>query len=289
MHGVLKQYHTFVKPMFDKHVRQTMRNADVIIPRGSDNVVAVDLIVKYIARKLDEGVLSIRSMMASYGKDENHVLPDTVFTMPETPQLRYVHTQLRDRDTARDDFVFFADRLARMVVECALSRLTFTPKLITTPTGMPFHGLERTESICGVSIVRSGNTMERSLRKVCQDVPIGKILIQTHPKTLEPQLHYCKLPPDIHQRSVLLMDASIGTGAAAIMAIRILLDHSVKPDKIILMAMVGAPEGLCTVSKMFPAVQIVVSQVDKEGLDSNCYIQPGMGNYGDRYFGTEKE
>jgi uridine kinase len=86
------------------------------------------------------------------------------------------------------------------------------------------------QPLCGVSIVRAGAPMERALREVVQDIPLGKLLIQTDTQHHghQPQLHYCKLPKDIAGRVVLLADAQIATGAAGLMAIRVLLDHGVR-------------------------------------------------------------
>lgn len=293
LHGVLQQYNKFVKPSFDEYIRPTMRNADVIVPRGADNVVAIEVITKHIARQLDDRGYSIRSQLKKFaqlslqdglGKKQ---LPDNIVAMPMTQQLKFIHTMIRDASTSRDDFIFFADRLARLVVEAGLSQLPYDDVTIMTPCNAQYKGLKRSLKLCGVSIVRAGVTMERSLRRVCQDITIGKLLIQTDHRTLEPLLHYCKLPPDISERYVLLMDASVGTGAAGMMAVRVLLEHEVEEDRIIFLSLIGAPEGLSVLANMFPKMKIVVSEVDWAGLNDKYYICPGIGNFGDRYFGTE--
>ncbi|RKO93142.1 uracil phosphoribosyltransferase-domain-containing protein, partial [Blyttiomyces helicus] len=137
--------------------------------------------------------------------------------------------------------------------------------------------------VCSVSIVRAGATMEQSLRKVVKDIPIGKMLIQTDPATGEPLLHYCKLPGDIQERYVLLSDAQIATGAAALMAIRVLLDHDVPQERIIFLSLIASPLGVSTIAKAFPSVKIVTSEVDAE-LDDKLYIVPGFGNFGGMCF-----
>jgi uridine kinase len=78
-----------------------------------------------------------------------------------------------------------------------------------------------------VSILRAGETMEKSLRAVVKDCKMGKILIQTNERTMEPELYYLRLPKNINKYKIFLMDATVATGAAAIMAIRILLDHGI--------------------------------------------------------------
>lgn len=100
------------------------------------------------------------------------------------------------------------------------------------------------------------------------------------------QLIYCKLPKDISQRHVLLMDPLVGTGATALMAIRVLLEHGVAEDKIIFLTLVAAPEGLRALGYTFPTLKVLAAEVD-ETVDDKFYILPGIGNFGDRYFGTD--
>ncbi|KAJ3093153.1 hypothetical protein HK102_006069 [Quaeritorhiza haematococci] len=130
--------------------------------------------------------------------------------------------------------------------------------------------------------------MERSLRSVVKDIPIGKILIQTDPSTGEPQLHYCKLPSDISEGYVMLMDGTIATGAAALMAIRVILDHDVAEDRIIFLSLIAAPQGLRTIANAFPKVKIVTSEVDP-GLNERFHIVPGIGNFGEPFATEEAE
>ncbi len=102
------------------------------------------------------------------------------------------------------------------------------------------------------------------------------------------KLHYLRLPSDIKNSIVLLMDATLATGAAAMMAIRVLLDHSVEEHNIILVSLLMADQGVHNVAYAFPKVRIVTTAIDPD-LSDNCYILPGCGNFGDRYFGTEAD
>jgi uridine kinase len=98
---------------------------------------------------------------------------------------------------------------------------------------------------------------------------------------------YCKLPTDIASRRVLLMDPMIGTGATAMMAIRVLLDHNVPEENIIFLSLMAAPTGLHTIAYAFPAAQIAVTSVS-DAVSDHYFILPGVGNFGDRYFGTDE-
>src|SRR5690349_7255687 len=93
-------------------------------------------------------------------------------------QVRGLHTIIRDRTCSREDFIFYSNRLIRLLIEEALSLLPYDEKIVTTFTNSEFKGVKWTAKIAGVSIMRSGESMETSLRDVCKDVRIGKILIQ---------------------------------------------------------------------------------------------------------------
>lgn len=125
--------------------------------------------------------------------------------------------------------------------------------------------------------------MEKSLRNILPQIPLGKLLIQTCPTTGEPTLHFISLPSKM--KYVLLCDATIATGASAIMAIRVLIEHGVPEERVVFLTIIATKTGLKTIERAFPAVRVVVSEID-EGLDAKWFIVPGVGNFGNRYFGT---
>ncbi|KAF9215354.1 Uridine-cytidine kinase-like 1 [Podila verticillata] len=287
--GVLTLYQRFVKPSYDNYVYPTKRNADVVIPRGLENLVAIDLLTKHIQRQLQERKMQSRWDMARISAPEE--LPSNVIVLEKTKQLLGMHTIIRDINTSRHDFIFYADRLATLVIERALEELPYEPRTVQTPTSQTVHGLGQKVNVGGVSILRAGGTMEIGLRRVIRDAVIGKILIQTNSLNGEPQLHYCKLPPSLRDNNtyIFLMDAVVGTGAAGLMAIRVLLDHDVPEDRIIFLSFLAGPQGLHTIAKAFPRVKIVTSYIDSVLNAQTLFLEPGLGNFGDRYFGTENE
>ncbi|XP_034551588.1 uridine-cytidine kinase-like 1a isoform X2 [Notolabrus celidotus] len=213
--GVIKQYNKFVKPAFEQYIEPTMRLADIVVPRGGGNMVAIDLIVQH------------------------------------------VHSQLEE------------------------------PCVVQTPQGQEYEGRSYNgKGITGVSVLRAGETMEPALRAVCKDVRIGKILIQTNLDSGEPELHYLRLPKDISEDHVILMDSTVSTGAAAMMAVRVLLDHEVQEDRVVLVSLLMAELGVQSVAYAFPKVKIITTAVDKS-LDDLLHVIPGIGDFGDRYFGTD--
>lgn len=119
---------------------------------------------------------------------------------------------IRNKDTERADFIFYSNRIIRLLVEEGLNHLPVIERSITTPVGRTYNGLMFQGKICGVSIMRAGEAMEQGLRDCCRSVRIGKILIQRDEDTSQPKLFYDKLPEDIANRWVLLLDPMFATG-----------------------------------------------------------------------------
>lgn len=283
--GVLKQYNKFVKPAFDHHIAPSMIHADLIVPRGGENKVAINLIVRHVHTQLQSRGLKLRSKLVNSHFDQP--LPKTLRVLPQTSQVLGNHTIIRNEQTSRDEFIFYSKRLMRLLTEFTLSLLDFRNVIIDTPQNVKYHGKRLDcNKICGVSILRAGETMEQALCDVVKDVRLGKILIQTNQASDEPELIYLRLPRDIKDYQVILMDAAVATGAAAIMAIRVLLDHDVPEENIFLCSLLMATTGVHSVAYAFPRVKIVTSHVDPE-VNEKFHITPGFGNFADRYFGTE--
>ncbi|KAK5864198.1 hypothetical protein PBY51_001158 [Eleginops maclovinus] len=283
--GVIKQYNKFVKPAFEQYIEPAMRLADIVVPRGGGNMVAIDLIVQHVHSQLEERELSVRALLAS--AQQNQPLPQTLSVLQSTPQVRGLHTIIRNKETSRDEFIFYSKRLMRLLIEYALTFLPSQVCVVQTPQGEEYEGRRyQGRGITGVSVLRAGETMEPALRAVCKDVRIGKILIQTNVDSGEPELHYLRLPKDISEDHVILMDSSVSTGAAAMMAVRVLLDHEVQEERVVLVSLLMAELGVHSVAYAFPKVRIITSAVD-QSLDDLLHVLPGIGDFGDRYFGTD--
>ena len=184
--GVLTQYKRYVKPMFEQHVLPTMRYADIISPRGKDNVVAIDLIAKHIKRQLNERGIIFRSLLNR--QDLPKELPSQVVVLPQTSQLMSIHTIIRDRNTLRTSFVFYIERLSTILVEYAMNYVPIEETMIKSATEKQSKTLK--DLICGVCVIRGGSALESGLRHVVKDAPLGRILIQTDPHTGEPKVFY---------------------------------------------------------------------------------------------------
>ncbi|NXU80413.1 UCKL1 protein, partial [Oreotrochilus melanogaster] len=272
--GVIKQYNKFVKPAFDQYIQPTMRLADIVVPRGSGNTVAIDLIVQHVHSQLEEVRAAQFPLGGTGGTSSVHAV---VALQGAVLWVQSCFSLSRNKETSRDEFIFYSKRLMRLLIEHALSLLPFQSCTVQTPQGQDYEG--RTYSgkqITGVSILRAGETMEPALRAVCKDVRIGTILIQTNCNTGEPELHYLRLPKDISEDHVILMDCTVSTGAAAMMAVRVLLDHDVPEDKIFLLSLLMAEMGVHSVAYAFPRVKIITTAVDKK-VNDLFRIIPGIG------------
>lgn len=236
------QWQRFVKLNFERFVRPTMYNSDIRIPRGIDNVVALDMLVAHIQRQLakksenhlnhfmalsrpqsqesekplsrGESVPSeASSRCSSPGESNQHdyPLPSNVIEIEQTPQVQGIHTILLNSASsthARSDFIFYFDRIASLIITRALDEFDYaqSPIPIKTATGLT---LSKSKSIlltslaAAVQLVRGGQCFERSLKKTLPTVPIGKVLIQSDARTGEPHLHSLKLPPCLDPRYTL--------------------------------------------------------------------------------------
>ncbi|KAK7202825.1 uracil phosphoribosyltransferase, synthesizes UMP from uracil [Myxozyma melibiosi] len=206
-----------------------------------------------------------------------------VTVVSQTPQLIALFTIIRDVNTKRGDFVFYSDRIIRILVEEGLNHLPVKDIEVPTPTDVTYDGLQFEGKICGVSIMRAGEAMEQGLRDCCRSVRIGKILIQRDEETAEPKLFYEKLPADIKDRYVLLLDPMLATGGSAITAVEVLISKGVPAERILFLNLISTPEGIETFVKACPGVKIITGFIDK-CLNEKKFVSPGLGDFGDRYY-----
>nr|XP_018261748.1 uridine kinase [Kwoniella dejecticola CBS 10117]OBR83906.1 uridine kinase [Kwoniella dejecticola CBS 10117] len=296
--GILDQYLRFVKNSYDNFVQPSSRHADIIVP-GSSNQLAIELLVTHVKRQLDTRSLRFRRMLAEAGEEKAKARSrsstlvdgeggdDNVVLLEQTNQLLGIMTILRDKTTDRGEFIFHADRLSTIVVERALSLIPCQPKTVKTPLGIDYEGLARDDRLVGISILRSGGPFSHGLRRVIRDVPIGAMLIQSDPRTGEPLLLKSDLPSSIKSRDtsgevkVLLLDSQMGTGAAAMMAIRVLLDHGVKSTNIIFLTYLITQPAIHSVHRAFPEVKIVTAAIDPELTEMHIPYNPDSLQLGD--------
>ncbi|KAF0991524.1 hypothetical protein HZS_2524 [Henneguya salminicola] len=262
--SIILQYSRFVKPNFDKHISQTINLADIVIPWSAIN--------NYL-------IFNRSELLSNY--QENDQILKKIYLIKQTNQVRILQTIIRDSKTDRAIFCHNARRLMKLCIIEAISLFKFLKCSINNDISTN----SLVKNICTVSIMRAGEAFEDAAREILYEHSQGKILIQTNEKTDEPEFHYLKLPNDIRNKSILLFDATIASGAAAIMAIRVLMDHDVNEEDIIMTTLLLTPAGVQSIFNAFPGVKIVAAAIDNH-VNTNYHIIPGLGNFGSRYFGT---
>ncbi|KAL4964662.1 pre-rRNA-processing protein ESF1 [Aspergillus stella-maris] len=233
--GIIKQWFNYVKPSFKQYVEPQRSVSDIIIPRGIENKTAIGMVVQHIRRTLEEKSekhSATLQELRDLASDEQ--LSPNVVMMPQTTQFIGMNTILQDPETEQVDFVFYFDRLAALLIEKALDITQYTPKEVSTPQKTTYSGLNQEGTVSAVAILRGGSCLETALKRTIPDCITGRMLIRTNERNEEPQLHYLKLQQGIEEHStVMLLDPQMATGGAALMAIRVLIDHGVAEEKIV--------------------------------------------------------
>lgn len=193
-------------------------------------------------------------------------------------------TTLRNRATTRAEFRHAANRLASLLAHETAALLPHKPIDIMTPIA-PFTGTALKNRVVLVPILRSGLALIPAFIDCFADAPIGCVGLKRDEKTAEPHQYYLNMPPIGEHDYVIILDPMIATGGSGSAAIKILKDRGVREDHIIFVAVIASQAGVDQLKKSFPAMTVTVATVDKE-LTPNHFITPGLGDFGDRYFGT---
>ena len=241
--------------------------ADLIVPRGIENPVAINMIVDHVRKSLDIKSKAHQNQLRRLGKAAEDVpLSKKVRVLEQKSQVVGVNTILLDPDTSREEFIFYFDRIAAMLIEQAAGTThDYVPRKVVTPQGTQYAGLEPSGTISAISILRGGSIMEPSLRRTLPSCLTGRLLIQTNYRTGEPELHFRYLPPTIAQHSqVLLLDPQMSSGGAALMAVRVLVDHGVKEEAIVFVAWFAGDNGIRRLTAVFPGVRVVVGRIGRD-------------------------
>ncbi|EAT83845.2 hypothetical protein SNOG_08677 [Parastagonospora nodorum SN15] len=261
--GCIKQWFGFVKPNFYKYVAPQREIADLIIPRGIENKVAISMVSDQVRKTLADKSELHQVELKRLGRiAEDNPLSKNAIVLKQTNQVRGVHTLLLDPKTSREDFVFYFDRMVALLVETACDFLPFTPTQVITPQRNAYMGLKLNADVSAVVVLRGGSAFETGLRRTIPDCKTGRILIQTNFRTGEPELHYRALPANIAENGlVLVLDPQFSSGAAALMAVRVLVDHGVSEDKIVFVTYTAGRVGVNRVLSVFPDIKIVVARL----------------------------
>ena len=206
-------------------------------------------------------------------------------TIFDHPLIRHKIAILRDENTSMKEFRELVEETTTlMTFECLREDVPTVEKEVKTPLEVCTQQVVKDNAIVIVPILRAGLGMVNGVHVLFPSARVGHIGLYRDEETLEPQEYYCKLPSHIEDKLVLLVDPMRATGGSACDAIKMLKSHGCKNIKF--MAVIGAPEGVSRVAETHPDVHIFVSTLDR-CLNENGYILPGLGDAGDRLFGTK--
>ncbi len=200
------------------------------------------------------------------------------------PLIEHKLAILRDKNTGTKEFRELVSELATMLCYEAMREAeTYETEIETPITKMKVKKINE-DKYAFVPILRAGTGMLDGIINLVPNAKIGHVGMYRDEKTFKPNVYYFKVPKDINKREVLILDPMLATGGSAIDAISLLKEKGVK--KIKFLCIIAAPEGIKKMQEKYPDVQIYTTSVD-EKLNENAYIIPGLGDAGDRVFGTK--
>ncbi len=206
-------------------------------------------------------------------------------TIFDHPLVQHKITILRNENTSMKEFRELIEEITTlMTFECLREGVPTVEVEVKTPLETCKQRMVKDNSIVIVPILRAGLGMVNGIHVLFPSARVGHIGLYRDETTLQPCEYYCKLPQGIEEKLVLVVDPMLATGGSACDAITMLKKRGCK--KIKFMAIIGAPEGVSRVAEAHPDVEIFVSTLDR-GLNEHAYILPGLGDAGDRLFGTK--
>lgn len=208
-------------------------------------------------------------------------MDDKVFVMNH-PLIQHKLTIMRDKNTSVKDFRDCAYEIGLLLGYEATKEMELEDYEIETPIAK-MTGKRMKRQVALIPILRAGLGMVDALMDLIPAAKIGHIGLYRNEETLEPVEYYCKLPTDVEERQVLVLDPMLATGGSAIDAISMIKKRNVSRIKFV--CIIAAPEGIEALRKAHPDVDIYCGAVDQK-LNENGYIVPGLGDAGDRLFGT---
>lgn len=205
-------------------------------------------------------------------------------TVFDHPLIQHKLSVMRDKDTSSKEFRELVSEVAQLMCYEATRDLPLEEFEIETPVAKAKVKRIAGKKLAVVPILRAGLGMVDGILTMIPNAKVGHIGLYRDPETLNPVKYYCKMPKDIAERDVIIVDPMLATGGSADAAIGFMKEYGCKHIK--LMCIIGAPEGVSRIQKNHPGVDIFIAALD-ERLNEHSYIVPGLGDAGDRIFGTK--
>ena len=200
------------------------------------------------------------------------------------PLIQHKLTHIRDVTTGTKEFRELLDEIAMLMTYELTRNLNLEEVEIQTPVANCKAKVLAGKKMGVIPILRAGLGMVNGVLKIIPAARVGHVGLYRDPQTLQPVEYYCKLPTDVQERDMIVIDPMLATGGSCVAAIDLVKKHGARNIK--LMCLVAAPEGVQAVNDAHPDVEIYAAAVD-ECLNDHGYIIPGLGDAGDRIFGTK--
>ena len=200
------------------------------------------------------------------------------------PLIKHKISLLRDKNTGTGEFRSLVEEIAMLMAYESLRSLPLEDAEIETPIETCKSPVISGKKLAVVPILRAGLGMVDGILKLVPSAKVGHIGLCRNEETHLPQEYYCKLPAQLNEREVILLDPMLATGGSAAAAVELIKAKGCKSIKF--MCIIAAPEGLDVLAKAHPDIEIYVGNLDR-CLNENAYICPGLGDAGDRIFGTK--
>ena len=202
------------------------------------------------------------------------------------PLIKHKLTFIRDKNTGSKEFRELVTEVSMLMAYEVTRDMSLEEIEIETPVMKMKSEVIAGKKVGLIPILRAGLGMVDGMLSIIPSAKVGHIGLYRDPETLEPVEYYCKLPQDIQERELIVLDPMLATGGSAITAIKSLKDRGAKSKNIKFVCLIAAPEGVDAVKKAHPDIDIYVASLD-EKLNEDAYIVPGLGDAGDRLFGTK--
>lgn len=193
-------------------------------------------------------------------------------------------TILRNKTTKRTEFRRAAYALSSIIAHEIIAHLPTESITVKTPINTA-QGIKLTHDVILVPILRSGITMLPAFLQYFEHAPIGIVGLKRDERTAQAHLYYQNFPPIRAIDNIIILDPMIATGGTGIATITLLKEHNIREDHIYFASLISSQEGITAIKNQFPAVTIITAAQDKE-LNPQKFIVPGLGDFGDRFFGT---
>lgn len=200
------------------------------------------------------------------------------------PLIQHKITKLRDKNTGTNEFRKLVEEISMLMGYEALSDLPVCDVEVETPLETCMSPVIAGKTLAIVPILRAGLGMTSGILALAPSAKVGHIGLYRDENTHEPHEYYCKLPASIEERLIVVTDPMLATGGSAVAAVDFIKQHGGKRIKF--MSIIAAPEGIKRFSEAHPDVQLYIGHIDRE-LNEAAYICPGLGDAGDRIFGTK--